>query len=1413
MKKSVLLFVGLLLTAVSAIAQPAKPTVTYSDWVEETDVYLYNVEASMFLVGSNNWGTRAALVGGGSNSNIITYDKFLGGNGTIKGTKWQILQMEDKRGQAACFELSNTEISGRGLIPSGANECWVDGGPAHNDASLRDIDGWYIVKTNADKTFQLNFTRKAAKKDEEGNEVKEGDQVVYEYTPAPGVLCANKFTDGELNINIAESATYSTWAIVTVDEYDRVVPLLNLYWAGQGLKKLLDDADGLGLDADLAEYKALLTKADVTLEELQNAIKKVSPAINFGKVIADAKKADPARDWSKYEAIYADPASTDEIFTTNTNYINVLLALKKALDDAKDLDGAKKYDHAEALYGDDEAAQADIEAETQRVNAYISLKKALDAAQAEYATLNFSEPTAVYDNPEATVEDMAAAELKIKEIINADNLSKATLDNPADITDAVGYLVDLNAISAGNGSVPKAGWTSTKTSGNFHINTWSVEGNAGNDGTNMTTPFIEYWKSKGNVLDNQKFFRDPEKWPFTAPAGAYRISANIRLYNESGAKFMKGAYIFGNNNRTSLTVEGVETDADGNAINAIEGATYGSYNNMLLYWKDSFETYAIVPDGGTLTFGVQTQDVNFNWVASKGWKVEYLGDSYEALDYARKNSSLSISVDADTYGTKSVIEEYQATLADYTTGTDAAKIKASYAKLGELAEAVQASIDAYKAYADKVDELKKGIDDGTIDLSGPDADILYDYLDELGEELGPDSEPAIELGFKNGYSAYILANCELNTEEITAELEFLNMLYETAMRTSIKDGSDLTELLVNPDFSTNDWTGWTKVAASGGNVAVAEKCAEAWNNASFDIYQEQDDLPDGLYEISVQGFYRYKRGNPAFQIYKEQSSDYVKEGGSPCYVYMNTMITPFTNVFAEENKGQEFYGSTNYDTYTYGEGDDAITEYFPNGMSSAAVAFDAGMYTQTAYGLVLDGEKMRIGVKGSSNQDGDSWVIFDNFKLTYRAKNPEVAQKVLTLKAEALKELIDNSGDLMTDPAQDAANYALSEAQKTDLNDAAKYEVLIETNAAYNAAKENIQAVETYKAAKTAYDTAVDELKQVDEDEEDAIWNDIDEMDDELQGDAYSYLTTEEVTELTAKVEKLTEEVKAATTAVQNKDIYEEMVKATDENPYDATDLIINPSYDAGNDDGWSYDGNGPGRGNRSDMCEYYKASFNYYQTLVALPAGTYEVSVQCYARYNDDQNADLAALENNTKSNLLKAHVYAKVGEGSFAEQFRLVSEGAVTDDFYSSSQREATSSIQKDENGEFVKLYTPNNMSMAGKAFDAANQADKDVADDVEGAVAWSDAQAYRVRVVFTLEETSNVTIGVKDESSSDWCIWDNWKLTYFGNASAKENSGTNIESVDAIKPADGKYFLNGQIVIVKNGVKYNIAGQIIK
>lgn len=1349
MKKSVLLFVSLMLAAVSAIAQPAKPTVTYSDWAsveEKADIYLYNVEAGMFLSAGSAWGTRATLIGTKDKS---TYNDLIMGAGEFKGNKWFIAVAQDQRDGKACYMFQNKSGTNY-LTADNKDGIWVDG-----DAG-RPYDGWYIAKDNGDKTFQLGYMLRTEKKDDAGNVIKEDDKTVYDYS-SMGIFGVQKFDEGNLDTYLDESTAYSTWAIVSTAEYEEKLPAFKLYYIAKGLEKLVADAKELGIEADFSSYEALLVKEGVTYDEIKTAIDKFSPTVNFGKVIADAKKADPARDWSKYEAIYADPASTNEIFTANTNLINAFLALKKALDEGKALDAAHSYKTAEDLYASDESKQADIEAETARVNAFASLKKKLDEATEGYPAVDFGEAKAVYDNIASTAAQCAEAEKKIDALKADYDIKNATVDKPGDITSLL-TNVDGKSITD---------WTRTFTGegtvGDFACNTWSVEANNGADGTNMVVNFLQVWKGKGNTLSDQKFQRNTVK---VAP-GAYKITGNIRIYNESGADYMKGAYIFANINQNSLFANEDEAQT-----NALEGAKYNTYNNMLNYWKDGFETYTIVPADSTLTFGVKVEGANYNWIAAKDFHVYYLGDSYESLDYVRNNSEMVAQPFPEgTIAMKQLLDEYNNAIPNYGKAKTQAEFSEAVNALFSLADSVQANVNAYKAYIDKVEELKKGIEEGTIELIGKDADILFDYLDDMGEELGPDSEAAIDLGFSNGYSAYILANCLLKTEEIKAELEFLNKLYDTAMRTSIKDGSDLTDLLVNPDFSLStgeqDWHGWTKEAASGGNVRVAESCAEAWNNAAFDIYQEQDGLPDGLYEISVQGFYRYKRGNPAFQAYKEQSSDYVKEGGSPCYVYMNTMTTPFTNVFGEEDKGQEFYGSTDYETYKYGEGDTEITEYYPNGMSSAAAAFKAGMYTQTAYGLVLDGEKMRVGVKGSSNQEGDSWVIFDNFKLTYRAKNPEVAQKVLEIKAEALKELIDNSGEAMTEAALEDAEYALTEAQKTNLSDAAKYEVLIETNDAFNAAKENVQTVEAHKAAIEAYNTAVDDLNKLDPSNENEIWDEIDKMDDEVQGEAYKELTTEEVAELTTKVEAFTEEVKAAINAIKIAEKVAEMADASDEEPYDATSWIVNPdmedsSQDSNSDDskkmaGWDFwkaKGNGPVKGSDGISGRSLEAwsgtvgadlEFTAYQTITGLPAGKYELA--------------------------------AKAANAS---------NGVATDE----------------------ALWADPEQAATGRAYLCAifsdGEDEKAVSTAVEPNVG-SATEAQTYKVIFTLPEGADVKIGFQSIGTMPfrWFMCDDFTLTYYGTASTKTDS-TDAGEVVIIEGVEEAAPANNAIVGI-----YNAAG----
>jgi hypothetical protein len=218
-----------------------------------------------------------------------------------------------------------------------------------------------------------------------------------------------------------------------------------------------------------------------------------------------------------------------------------------------------------------------------------------------------------------------------------------------------------------------------------------------------------------------------------------------------------------------------------------------------------------------------------------------------------------------------------------------------------------------------------------------------------------------------------------------------------------EEDADVTTLLTNPYFEDGE-TGWTVVAASGsgaygraGNVrpggSSSNKCYEAWNSPSFDIYQTITDVPVGVYEIEVQGFYRYLRGYNAWSAYQAQESQYVKKDGVPVYVYMNNNATPFVNIFAEPVAyGSLYTNSVSDDTYT----DPNYEYWYPNQMNSSAEAFSAGMYKQSAFGLVArEGDAMRVGVKGVSNQGNDSWVIWDNFKLTYRGFKADVIKPVL----------------------------------------------------------------------------------------------------------------------------------------------------------------------------------------------------------------------------------------------------------------------------------------------------------------------------------------------------------------------------------------------------------------------------------
>lgn len=255
-----------------------------------------------------------------------------------------------------------------------------------------------------------------------------------------------------------------------------------------------------------------------------------------------------------------------------------------------------------------------------------------------------------------------------------------------------------------------------------------------------------------------------------------------------------------------------------------------------------------------------------------------------------------------------------------------------------------------------------------------------------------------------------------------------------------QDNVDLTNLLQNPDFEQSNedeiyTVGWTTLYTSDGNHDTTHvrtggtstnMCYESYQAETFDVYQIIDHLPLGVYEAEVQGFYRYMfGGDEGWRIYQNQEVDFVKRGKAPVYIYINNNATPFGNIYDEPVEVGTLYQSSSYgEAYTdpYGQ------YWYPNEMYNSAIAFEEGMYKQSAFGLVAkEGDALRIGVKGSTNQSNGSWCIWDNFRLIYRGFKVEIVRPILEEEVISCHEIFD--GQLMGKTEYAALTQAYSDAE------------------------------------------------------------------------------------------------------------------------------------------------------------------------------------------------------------------------------------------------------------------------------------------------------------------------------------------------------------------------------------------------
>ena len=226
-----------------------------------------------------------------------------------------------------------------------------------------------------------------------------------------------------------------------------------------------------------------------------------------------------------------------------------------------------------------------------------------------------------------------ATKTALDEAIAAGEAEKATEEEYNTAIETLQAAIDAAKVAIKDNEVVVTGivpddaldhWTCTNTN-TFHINTWSVEGNPGNDPSGMVTPFIENWVGKPGPLGEGDITYTV---PGTLKAGIYEVSALVRVYSESGAD-VAGAKFFANEENVDLTEVGEKFE----------------YNNMKgLYTTVNLK--AIVGEDGALKLGVNIAEPTFNWVAIKNVKFSY----YAADDNeAAYKDALAALKDGQTY--------------------------------------------------------------------------------------------------------------------------------------------------------------------------------------------------------------------------------------------------------------------------------------------------------------------------------------------------------------------------------------------------------------------------------------------------------------------------------------------------------------------------------------------------------------------------------------------------------------------------------------------------------------------------------------------------------------------------------------------------------------------------------------------
>lgn len=757
-----------------------------------------------------------------------------------------------------------------------------------------------------------------------------------------------------------------------------------------------------------------------------------------------------------------------------------------------------------------------------------------------------------------------------------------------------------------------------------------------------------------------------------------------------------------------------------------------------------YTVYTVVEDQ-KLEIGLKQPIAKVNWMGIDNPKLTYYGNKLESYNVYADELLQGLTTDySDTeiHLTKSVREAWVAAKAKLSvTASTQDEAVQNIKTFKSLNEDAAASAAAYKEFEEVVDARIADIADRG--LSGDSVDWLTDWESEVYEE--------------------IKTNQEQTTDEIKALQAKIESVYAYCLKNYLAEGDDCTALLTNPDYNsgTDGWSGTEfTVGGSGTNP-----CAEAYNK-NFDVHQTVKGAVKGVYKVELQAFYRETWNDTSFSNY---SADPTAE--SITQVYVNEFSKPVANVFKEPAKAA--WASGNDYEFTAPAGlydgiDEGTTLYVPNGMTGASNAFDQGYYNQYIYGLVLDDEgTMKIGIRQENGSLDGRWSLWDKWKITYMGKNEEALDE-LTEQYSSKATSVTTTYEKIYNETLTALNNAVETAENATDADA-KFDAVVSLVSAINAAE---TSGKNYETLSTKLNDLVDAISTYEESkyaqEASELYNKASESYDAAN------LSDEQIEKTIAEISEMTGKLKLP----NNVD------DASDSNPIDLTEIIVNPDFLDKNVDGWS--GTALSTNSTANKnAEHFNKTFDTYQTITGLPAGTYEIKLDGFYRAGSADN-DYTFVQADSSARY-GAYLYAETGEGKFSTPLKNNSEGAVVDALNGGTDENLLTE---------GRTYVPNTMGTAALYF-AENK--------------------YPNSLTVKVGEDGVLKLGIKKDvtRSQDWTIISNWQLFYYGSDSQKKVDGdaVKIDDVDdAVEVVSTTYYTLGGAALAAPAPGTNIVKQVL-